>query len=222
MKKHIFLKNQSFIITDTNSKSCSPGKQHQRSQDLPSKISGLIENRDEVGEDIPWSQPTEEDKEKHQLDTYLEKAKKATTKQRWGPVIPSRRSSRLMDNGRTVIANAQEFKRKWNLEDNPGKNKKPLNSHVVSKEQLITVAKDIGIGIEDGNPILDKMIELDSSRIADMKSRCTNSGCSSNSVETGLYDKDLHEKTENIIRTPNKNDQNGISNLNKERSEWYL
>jgi hypothetical protein len=49
---------------------------------------------------------------------------------------------------------------------------------------LLAVAKDIGIGIEDGNPIIDKMIELDTSRIADMSSRCSNLGCSSNSVDT--------------------------------------
>jgi hypothetical protein len=99
-------------------------------------------------------------------------------------VIPSRRSSRLIDNGKAVIENAQEFKRKWNLEDNICKHMKPPKSHVVSKDLLLAVAKDIGIGIEDGNPIIDKMIELDTSRIADMSSRCSNLGCSSNSVDT--------------------------------------
>ena len=123
-------------------------------------------------------------------------------KQQCGPVIPSRRSSRLIDSGKTVLENAQDFKREWNLEDNAGISKNPFKSHVVSKKLLIYVAKDIGIGIEDGNPILDKRVDLDSIRIADMQAKCSHSGCSSNTLDTGLCSQAQLEKPDNRTSTP--------------------
>jgi len=66
-------------------------------------------------------------------------------KQQCGPVIPSRRSSRLIDSGKTVLENAQDFKRKWNLEDNAGISKNPSKTHVVFKKLLISMAKDIAL-----------------------------------------------------------------------------
>lgn len=104
------------------------------------------------------------------------------------------------------MENAQDFKRKWNLEDNAGISKNPSKSHVVSKKLLISMSKDIGIGIEDGNPILDKMVDLDSIRIADMQAKCSHSGCSSNTLHTRLCSQAQLEKPDNGTSTPQKND----------------
>lgn len=105
------------------------------------------------------------------------KSKKVEKKQKWGPVIPTRRSSRLVDNGKAMVANAQDFKRKWNLEDNKGINHKTHNIPSISKNLLVSVAKDIGVVVEDGNPILDNLVELDNSRMADNIARCKHVSC---------------------------------------------
>jgi len=188
------LKNQSHLSVVAKAKSCSAVGQQEFLQQPPSDNQLLSEKGKEVEVDISWSQPTAEDKERHQPVTFLEKAKKATKKQDWGPVIPTRRSSRIMDNGKTVTENAQEFKRKWSLEDNTGKTKKSTKLHVVSKHLLLSVAKEVGIDVEDGNPILDRMVELDSSRLADMNARCSKTGCSSRSVDTEAGVNEGHNK----------------------------
>lgn len=107
-----------------------------------------------------------------------EKNKRAAKKQQWGAVIPLRRSSRNLDNGKIVLANAQDFKRKWNLEDNYGMNPKSSKIPAVSKSQLTSIAKKkIGVVIEDGHPDVDKLIELDISRMADSRKNCSHQGC---------------------------------------------
>jgi hypothetical protein len=63
------------------------------------------------------------------------------------------------------MANAQDFKRKWNLEDDKGITNKTSKIPSISKDLLNSVAKDIGVLVEDGSPIMDKMVELDNSRI---------------------------------------------------------
>jgi hypothetical protein len=59
---------------------------------------------------------------------------------------------------------------------------------------LLSVAKEVGIDVEDGNPILDRMVELDSSRLADMNARCSKTGCSSRSVDTEASVNEGHNK----------------------------
>jgi hypothetical protein len=54
------------------------------------------------------------------METELQKGKKGGKKPKWGPVIPLRRSSRNVDNGKLMMGKAQEAKRKWNLDDRTG------------------------------------------------------------------------------------------------------
>jgi uncharacterized protein (UPF0548 family) len=122
---------------------------------------------------------------KHKPESYLEKTKKTNKKIQWGPVIPLRRSTRHVDNGKDVLENAQDFKRKWNLEDNAGINKKSSKTLAISENLLLSVAKDIGIGIEDGNPILQKMVELDSNRVIYMEAKCSHQDCVGKNLEKG-------------------------------------
>jgi hypothetical protein len=126
---------------------------------------------------LPNTQPNVEVVEIQRQQEGQAKPKKTSTKQQWGPTIPIRRSSRLIDNGKTVEANAQDFKRKWNLEENKGISHTANKIPSVSKSLLISVAKDIGIEVEDGNPILDKMIDLDNSRVSDSTVACKHKNC---------------------------------------------
>ena len=48
------------------------------------------------------------------------------------------------------------------------------------------MAKDIGIDVEDGHPILDKMVQLDFARMGDMLSKGSHVGCSSRAVTSSL------------------------------------
>lgn len=78
------------------------------------------------------------------------------------------------------------------------------------------MAKDIGIDVEDGHPILDKMVELDSARIGDMISKCSHVGCSSKAVEASLCSQNNGESLDNRINTPKKDDQNGNPDQSKD------
>lgn len=109
------------------------------------------------------TQPTTEDVEKLKQDDGLSKTNRGNSKNQWGPSVPLRRSSRLVDDGRIMMDKAQDSKRKWNLDDNPGINSK--SQSYVSVVLLQSVAKDIGIAGLDGNPkVLDNMISLDNQR----------------------------------------------------------
>jgi len=122
---------------------------------------------------ISFTQPNTEDIERQKADGYLKKGRKVSKKHKWGLVVPLRRSSRNVDDGRTMMDKAQEAKRKWNLEDRTGN-----KSSRVSKSTLLSVAKDIGLDVGDGNPdLLDTMIELDSSGTTANEVNCKNQGC---------------------------------------------
>jgi len=110
------------------------------------------------------------------METELQKGKKGGKKPKWGPVIPLRRSSRNVDNGKLMMGKAQEAKRKWNLDDRTGI---PTKNSKVSKPLLLSVAKDIGLEILDGDPdLVECMVQLDCSRNADSKLNCTHTSCS--------------------------------------------
>jgi hypothetical protein len=95
-----------------------------------------------------------------------EKAKRKGSKAQWCPTVTLRRSSRNIDDGRPILQKAQEFKTKWNLEDNAGIKSKSQNN--ISKSLLISVAKDLDVVGVDRNPqLLDKMISLDRQRSLD-------------------------------------------------------
>ena len=177
-------KNQSFLDKDIDSNSSELLQQDK--QALRNENSQLTEKHNDSVEDLAWTQPSDEVLERHQVDDSKEKTKKLNKKQQWGPMIPLRRSSRRVDDGKKVMECAQEFKRKWYLEDNAGISKKPPKPHPVSKNLLLSVAKDIGIDVEDGHPILDKMVQLYFARMGDMLSEGSHAGCSSKAVKSSL------------------------------------
>lgn len=103
-----------------------------------------------------------------------QKDKKKGGKQQWGPVLPIKRSTKNLDNNKPMMEKAIEVKRKWNLEDRAGTNKNPKPS----KTHLLSIAKDIGLDVLDGNPsVVDKMIELDCSRTPASKKVCSHDKC---------------------------------------------
>jgi predicted lysophospholipase L1 biosynthesis ABC-type transport system permease subunit len=90
---------------------------------------------------LPNTQPNVEVVEIQRQQEGRAKPKKTSTKQQWGPTIPMRRSSRLIDNGKIVEANAQDFKRKWNLEENKGISQNANNIPSVSKSFLFLLLR---------------------------------------------------------------------------------
>lgn len=172
----------------------------------------------EVGDDFPLlsSQPTFEDLERVKQDDQVKKGRKDKKKQQWGPVIPLRRSSRIVDNGGTMMAKAQEAKRKWNLNDNTGKKS---YSNVVSANLLLSVAKDIGIDVMDGNPdLLQNMIDLDDSRSKNYKVECKYKDCC-RPAEPGLVVEDSVIASVNNGRSPPnavRTDSNDLDDIDQE------
>lgn len=69
------------------------------------------------------------------------------------------------------------------MENNAGKNKSSSHSLSVSKNLLLNVAKEVGIVVEDGNPILDTMISLDHSRPSNFAAVCGHNSCNGDSLE---------------------------------------
>ena len=134
-------------------------------------------------------------------------------------MIPLRRSSRRVDDGKKVMECAQEFKRKWYLEDNAGISKKPTKPHPVSKNLLLSVAKDIGIDIEDGHPVLDKMVQLDLDRMGDTFSKGSHAGCSSKAATSILGSQVNSNNLDGVFNTNEKSDQDGNPDLSKEDQE---
>lgn len=98
---------------------------HNRVTDVPE-----FEASDAENIIMQSSQPTVDDLEKVKLNGHL-KGKRAVKKQQWGPVILLRRSSRNIDDGRTMMEKAQEAKRKWNMEENAS-NKKTFHCYFCS------------------------------------------------------------------------------------------
>jgi len=81
------------------------------------------------------------------------------------------------------------------------------------------VAKDIGIDVEDGHPILDKMAQLDFARMGDMLSKGSHVGCSSKAVTSSLGFQDNINNLDGNINTPEKNDQDGNPGPSKDDQE---
>lgn len=101
---------------------------------------------------------------------------------------------------------AQEVKRKWNLEDNVGTKKSSSSS--ISNVDLLSVAKDIGIVLKDGNPeVVNQMIAIDSSRRRDRERQCQHPGCGSASG-SGLNPEDNVENPTQINKTSNQQTRN--------------
>jgi hypothetical protein len=118
--------------------------------------------------------------------------RKVGKKQQWGPVLPLRRSSRNLDDGNTMMDKAQEMKRKWDLGNNEG-NKKSYKP--ISSDHLLSVAKDIGVVIQDGNAgVVSAMLELDSNRSKDCDLHCKHPECCPSS-DTGL---DIEESLDKV------------------------
>lgn len=151
------------------------------------------------------TQPTREVLEKQVLKEGLQKGKKGSKKSQWGPFLPVR-SSRNIDNGKLMMEKAQEAKRKWNLDEKTGNLTK--NSKI-SKTLLISVAKDIGLDVMDGNPdIVEAMIELDCSRIAASELNCTIPNCKSSHSLGNENVSDIASSSRNF-QSPIKNCHDG-------------
>ena len=78
------------------------------------------------------------------------------------------------------------------------------------------MAKDIGIDVEDGHPILDKMVQLDLARMGDMFSKGSHAVCSSKAVTSTLGSQDNINNLDGNINTPEKSDQDGNLGLSKD------
>ena len=122
----------------------------QESQHVHVSEESTQANQTESGDEtaVSSTQPTEEEVEKAKQTDEPEKAKRKNSKSQWGPTVTLRRSSRNIDDGRPVLEKAQEFKRKWNLENNAGNKSKSQN--IISKSLLISVAKDLDVVGMDG------------------------------------------------------------------------
>jgi hypothetical protein len=96
---------------------------------------------EENGDNFSASQPITGINEGQTHVVTKEKAKKNTKQQKWGPVLPTRRSNSHIDNGKSVMAKAQEFKRKWNLEDNSGITQKAPKTHRFLKSFLFLLLR---------------------------------------------------------------------------------
>jgi len=94
-------KNQSFLDKDIDSNSSELLQQDK--QALRNENSQLTEKHNDSGEDLAWTQPSDEVLERHQVDDNREKTKMLNKKQQWGPMIPLRRSSRRVDDGKKVM-----------------------------------------------------------------------------------------------------------------------
>lgn len=149
----------------------------------------------------------------------LQKGKKGGKKTQWGPVIPLRRSSTNMDNGKPMMEKTQEAKRKWNLDDKPGNASKTSK---ISKPLLLSVAKNIDLIVPDGDPdVVESMIQLDCSRNANSKKNCTHSSCS-HSVSPGkacLTDKASSSK-DSLPTSPDCQDGNADNLDNDQEAGW--
>lgn len=154
---------------------------HNRVTDVPE-----FEASDAENIIMQSSQPTVDDLEKVKLNGHL-KGKRAVKKQQWGPVIPLRRSSRNIDDGRTMMEKAQEAKRKWNMEENASNKKLSI---VTSAARLLSVAKDIGVVVQDGNPdLVNQMLEVDNKRSKDSMLQCKHIPCcGASDLGTGAED----------------------------------
>ena len=191
----------------------------QDKQDFRVENSQMTEKNNDSEEGLVWTQPSDEVFERILADDNRDKAKLFNQNQKWGPVMPLRRSSRRVDDGKKVMECAQEFKRKWYLEDNAGISKKPTKPHPVSKNLLLSVAKDIGIDIEDGHPVLDKMVQLDLDRMGEMFSKGSHASCSSKADTSSLGSQVNSNNMDGDINTPEKSDQDGNPDLSKEDQE---
>lgn len=72
------------------------------------------------------------------LEGRKEEVKETKLKQgnkKWGPIQAEKKSSRVVDDGRTAMEKAQNLKRKVNLEDNPGM--KSYVSAVLTKNDIL-------------------------------------------------------------------------------------
>lgn len=77
----------------------------------------------------------------------------------------------------------------------------------ISAVDLLTVAKDIGIVLKDGNPdIVNHMIEIDSTRSRDREMHCNHTACCSTS-DSGISAGDNIEAK--IDRTDQQHPRNG-------------
>lgn len=76
-----------------------------------------------------------------------------------------------------MVEKAQEAKRKWNLEDWDGKTNK---FSTISAAQLSSIASNIDVVLQDGNPsLINHMMELDLERNKTSVGECKQSFCSS-------------------------------------------
>ena len=94
-------KNQSFLDKDIDSNSSELLQQDK--QDFWNESSQMTEKYNDSEEDFVWTQPSDEVLERLQTDDNREKTKLINKKQQWGPVIPLRRSSRRVDDGKKVM-----------------------------------------------------------------------------------------------------------------------
>lgn len=150
-------------------------------------MSAVVEQTDTaIDEMMVCTQPTQEEVDRAKQTEEIDKGKKKDAKSQWGPTITLRRSTSKVDDGKTMMDKAQEFKRKWNLEDNTSKTSK--TQHKSTKAKLISIANDLNIVGVDGNPnVLDRMISLDEQRTMNNKNS-KNSSSLTASTSTGLCD----------------------------------
>ena len=136
------------------------------------------------------------------LEKQVQQESRKSKKNQWGPIIPVRRSSRNVNVGKSMLEKAQEMKGRWNLEDKTGKtNRNPK----ISKSLLISVAKDVGLDLMDGDPgCIDGMLELDCSRNAASKLNCNIQECG--------YDGSLENKDKSDMVSTSRSSSTHVKN----------
>lgn len=172
----------------TNSKQILPQEKGSKDEVLGGQVNFVLE---EELESNLGTQPTKEDIGKLVNQRDVEKGKSKGKGKVWGPVIAQRRSQRILDDGRTMTEKAQELKKKSNLEIPKGITKIPS----ISRASLLSVATEIGLVVEDGNPsnssVLDNMLAIDKERHTLSVNSCPNSLCSVNDIPAGSSDQQM-------------------------------
>jgi hypothetical protein len=108
---------------------------------------------------------------------------------------------------------------KWNLDDKTCKQQISKSS----KFHLLSVAKDIGLEVEDGNPdLVDKMLKLDCSRNAASLNSYSHDDCSkASSSSVGISDFSILDVTSDRPRTPDPvKDGHPLTQVTDQEKGW--
>jgi hypothetical protein len=168
----------------------------KRAQDLPDNIYNLPKLRSDCG----VVSKTEE-------EMNLDGNPKKEGEPKWGPILVEKRPSRIPKDGRTVMEKAQARKKLVNLEGTKGISKTSNPFSALSSEEIITIAKDVGVSLGVSSNEIDKSIlevqSSDISRLENFNSKCDQCQISSPKGDLDGVDDTLINGTSNEMRTPN-------------------